>query len=531
MFVYQNEIKVVVVLKEKNGSSWSVINFEYVVCMCIQNCFKIGLDIVKYIVVIMCKDMVEYDVDFFVYIQLLGCWYGFIGQQKLILIKKYLKIINKCYFYLFGWMVVVLCFDFGLLLDQFMYEKIVVFGLIEELYIFLCQVDVCELDLLFIGLDVVCVVGDKVKEVELLVQIDNFEIYVVLIIVDIDVGFGNVEVIYLLVKKMIEVGVCCIQIENQVFDEKQCGYQDGKVIVLYIDFFVKINVVCYVFFELGVDDGVIVVCIDFLGVGLIKQIVVINELGDLGDLYNFFLDCEEIFEVELGNGDVVIKCEGKLLCLKCLVFNLFQFCKGIGEDCCVLDCIILLQNGVDLFWIEIEKLYVGQIKVMVDCICEVILNVKLVYNNSLFFNWILNFCQQVFDVFVVEGKDVFVYDCNKLMSVEYDDIELVKVVDEKICIFQCDGLVYVGIFYYLIILLIYYIVVLFIDNLVKGYFVDEGMLVYVKGVQCQELCQGIVCVKYQNMVGFDIGDNYKEYFVGEVVLKVSGKDNIMNQFY
>lgn len=40
--------------------------------------------------------------------------------------------------------------------------------------------------------------------------------------------------------------------------------------MFYVDFIVKINVVCYVFMELGVDDGVIVVCIDLLGVGLIK---------------------------------------------------------------------------------------------------------------------------------------------------------------------------------------------------------------------------------------------------------------------
>ena len=29
-------------------------------------------------------------------------------------------------------------------------------------------------------------------------------------------------------KQMIEAGACCIQIENQVSDEKQCGHQDGK---------------------------------------------------------------------------------------------------------------------------------------------------------------------------------------------------------------------------------------------------------------------------------------------------------------
>lgn len=97
----------------------------------------------------------------------------------------------------------------------------------------------------------------------------------------------------------------------------------------------------------------------------------------------------------------------------------------MGEVCCVFDCIMLLQNGVDLLWIEIEKLYIVQIGGMVSEICKVILNVKLVYNNSLLFNWMLNFCQQVYDVMKVVGKDVLVYDCVQLMSVEYDEIELV----------------------------------------------------------------------------------------------------------
>lgn len=123
--------------------------------MCVQNKFKIGLDIVKYMVKIMCVDMVVYDVDLFKYMQLLGCWYGFIGQQKMIFIKKYFNSIECCYLYLLGWMVVVLCLEFGLLLDQLMYEKILVSVLICELYMFLCQVDVCELGGLFCELDVV----------------------------------------------------------------------------------------------------------------------------------------------------------------------------------------------------------------------------------------------------------------------------------------------------------------------------------------------------------------------------------------
>ena len=42
---------------------------------------------------------------------------------------------------------------------------------------------------------------------------------------------------------MIEAGACCIQIENQVSDEKQCGHQDGKVTVPHDDFLAKIRAV------------------------------------------------------------------------------------------------------------------------------------------------------------------------------------------------------------------------------------------------------------------------------------------------
>ncbi len=76
---------------------------------------------------------------------------------------------------------------------------------------------------------------------------------------------------------MIEAGACCIQIENQVSDEKQCGHQDGKVTVPHVDFLAKINAVRYAFLELGVDDGVIVARTDSLGAGLTKQIAYSTE--------------------------------------------------------------------------------------------------------------------------------------------------------------------------------------------------------------------------------------------------------------
>ncbi|MDF6758036.1 hypothetical protein NLQ71_24400, partial [Escherichia coli] len=145
------------------------------------------------------------------------------------------------------------------------------------------------------------------------------------------------------------------------------------------------------------DDGIIVARTDSLGAGLTKQIAVTNTPGDLGDQYNSFLDCEELSADQLGNGDVVIKRDGKLLRPKRLPSNLFQFRAGTGEARCVLDCITSLQNGADLLWIETEKPHIGQIGGMVKEIRKVIPNAKLVYNNSPSFNWTLNFRQQVYD--------------------------------------------------------------------------------------------------------------------------------------
>jgi isocitrate lyase len=531
MSQYQNEIKQAQAEIKQAGAGWSAISAEAVARMRLQNQFQTGLEIAKYTAGVMRRDMAEYDADASVYTQSLGCWHGFIGQQKLISIKKHLKTTNKRYLYLSGWMVAALRSEFGPLPDQSMHEKTSVSALIAELYTFLRQADARELDLLFTALDAAREAGDSAKEAEIIAQIDNHETHVVPIIADIDAGFGNAEATYLLAKQMIEAGACCIQIENQVSDEKQCGHQDGKVTVPHADFLAKINAVRYAFMELGVTDGVIVARTDSLGAGLTKQIAVTNQPGDLGDLYNSYLDCEEISAEALGNGDVVIKREGKLLRPKRLPSNLFQFRAGTGEDRCVLDCITSLQNGADMIWIETEKPHIGQIKGMVDRIREVIPNAKLVYNNSPSFNWTLNFRQQVFDAWSEAGKDVSAFDRAKLMSVDYDNTDLAKEADERIRTFQRDASAQAGIFHHLITLPTYHTAALSTDNLAKGYFADQGMLAYVKGVQREEIRQGIATVKHQNMSGSDIGDNHKEYFAGEAALKASGKDNTMNQFH
>ena len=200
---------------------WKNINPEYVARMRLQNEFKTGLDIAKYTASIMRKDMDEYDNDTSKYTQSLGCWHGFIGQQKLISIKKHFGSNKRKYLYLSGWMIAALRSQFGPLPDQSMHEKTSVASLINELYTFLKQADARELGGLFRELDSAS--DDKIKQV-VKDKIDNFETHIVPIIADIDAGFGNEEATYLMAKQMIEAGACAIQIENQVSDEKQCGH-------------------------------------------------------------------------------------------------------------------------------------------------------------------------------------------------------------------------------------------------------------------------------------------------------------------
>ena len=513
-------------ISEMSSSNWDSINPNYVARMRLQNNFKTGLDIAKYTASVMRKDMENYDNDKSAYTQSLGCWHGFIGQQKLISIKKHFGTNKRKYLYLSGWMIAALRSQFGPLPDQSMHEKTSVASLINELYTFLKQADARELGGLFRDLD------NAPEENKLKIQekINNFETHIVPIIADIDAGFGNEEATYLMAKQMIEAGACAIQIENQVSDEKQCGHQDGKVTVPHAEFLAKINAVRYAFLELGVDDGIIVARTDSLGAGLTARLAITNQEGDLGDKYNSFLDVDEVNESNMKHGDVMINRKGKIVKPKRLPSNLYQFRKGTGEERCILDSITSLQNGADLIWIETEKPHIGQISAMMKEIKKVIPNAKLVYNNSPSFNWTLNFRQQVFDEMLKNGDDISSYDREDLMNEKYDETDLAIMADNKIRTFQADASKEAGIFHHLITLPTYHTAALSTDNLAKEYFGTEGMLGYVVNVQRKEIRQGIACVKHQNMSGSDMGDDHKEYFAGDAALKAAGKDNTMNQF-
>jgi isocitrate lyase len=518
---YSSALETVRNLKTKYGNSWNAINSESAARMVTQNRFKTGLDIAKYTAAIMRKDMAAYDADASNYTQSLGCWHGFVAQQKMIAVKKHHKTTSKSYLYLSGWMVAALRSEFGPLPDQSMHEKTAVPSLIAEIYDFLRQADAIELNDLFKRLEN----GEDVQD-----QIDNFETHIVPIIADIDAGFGNEEATYLLTKKMIEAGACAIQIENQVSDAKQCGHQDGKVTVPHEDFIAKLNAIRYAFLELGVDDGIIVARTDSEGAGLTQKLPVSQELGDLASQYLAFVAAEEIDVKDAKEDDVLLKRDGKLVRPIRLANGLYKFKEGTNIDRVVLDCITSLQNGADLLWIETPTPNVQQIANMVNRVKEVVPNAKLVYNNSPSFNWTLNFRNQAYDEMLAEGENMTAYDRNNLMDAHYDGSELCHRADQKIKTFQKDGAREAGIFHHLITLPTYHTTALHMNDLTEGYFGEEGMLAYVKGVQRQEIRKGVACVKHQRMAGSDLGDDHKAFFAGEKALKAGGENNTSNQF-
>ena len=115
---YSKNIEQITALRKKHSGKWNAINPNSVARMRAQNRFKTGIDIAKYTSSIMRADMDAYDNDTTKYTQSLGCWHGFIGQQKMISIKKHFGTNKRNYLYLSGWMVAALRSEFGPLPDQ-----------------------------------------------------------------------------------------------------------------------------------------------------------------------------------------------------------------------------------------------------------------------------------------------------------------------------------------------------------------------------------------------------------------------------
>ena len=493
----------------------------------VQNTFSTHLDIAKAMATVMRADMARYDADPSQFTQSLGCWSGWHAHQMMRSIKRRKGTLDRAYVYLSGWMVAGLRNRFGHLPDQSMHEKTAVVDLIQEIYTSLRQADEVELNDLFAELKSA---DDKDA---VIAKIDAHESYVRPIIADIDAGFGNVHATYLLAKEMIKAGACCIQIENQVSDAKQCGHQDGKVTVPREDFIDKLRAVRMAFEELGVHDGVIVARTDSLGAGLTQKIPVSARPGDHAAEYTKWLRTTPVSELNpLADGEVAIQQGGQLMKPERLPNGLYRFRDGTGEDRVVEDCVASLnEGGADLLWIETATPNVEQIASMVRRVREAAPHAKLTYNNSPSFNWTLNLRKQVREDWIAEGRIAEGdYSEARLMSAAYDDTELGAEADRRLKSFQTDIAREAGVFHNLITLPTFHLDALGMDELSEGYFGEDHMLAYVRGVQREEIRRGVAAVRHQHEVGSDLGDTFKEMTGGERALKAGGEHNTMNQF-
>ena len=511
------------------------VTVDDVVQLKIQNTFDTHLDIARAMAKVMRADMAAYDADPARFTQSLGCWSGFHAQQMIKAVKRLRGTTKGAYVYLSGWMVAGLRNRFGHLPDQSMHEKTAVADLIQEIYISLRQADEVALNDLFKELRTARQEGASQDAINAIIaRIDGFESHVVPIIADIDAGFGNEHATYLLAKELIKAGACCIQIENQVSDAKQCGHQDGKVTVPREDFIEKLRACRLAFEELGVDDGVIVARTDSLGAGLTQKVPVSQAQGDLASQYIKWLKTEEITEAApLREGEVAIWRDGRLVRPLRAANGLYHFQDGTGAQRVVEDCIASLTfGGADLLWIETDTPNVAQIGAMVNEIRKVVPNAKLTYNNSPSFNWTLNLRKQVRADWIAEGRiQAGDYpDGAALMDATYDATDLGREADDRLRRFQGDLATQAGVFHNLITLPTFHLTAKSTDELSRGYFGDDRMLAYVNTVQREEIRRGVSAVKHQHEVGSDLGDTFKEMVAGERALKAGGAHNTMNQF-
>ncbi|MGP9805288.1 isocitrate lyase [Paracoccus sp. NSM] len=517
-----------------SGQTPGGVTVDDIVQLKLQNTFDTHLDVARAMAKVMREDMAAYDADPSLSTQSLGCWSGFHAQQMIKSVKRLRGTTKRAYVYLSGWMVAGLRNRWGHLPDQSMHEKTAVADLIQEIYTSLRQADEVAINDLFKDLKAARAAGDAAAEKAAIEAIDNFETHVVPIIADIDAGFGNEHATYLLAKELIKAGACCLQIENQVSDAKQCGHQDGKVTVPREDFIEKLRACRLAFEELGVDEGVIVARTDSLGAGLTQKVPVSQQPGDLAAEYIKWLKTEPITDANpMKDGELALFQNGQFVRPARLPNGLFPFQDGSGRDRVVEDCIAsLTQGGADLLWIETDTPNVDEIAGMVNDIRKVVPNAKLTYNNSPSFNWTLNLRKQVRDQWIAEGKisETDYPAGNELMKADFDQTDLGREADARLRRFQTDISTRAGVFHNLITLPTFHLTAKSVDELSRGYFGEDKMLAYVATVQREEIRRGISAVKHQHEVGSDLGDTFKEMVAGERALKAGGHANTMNQF-
>lgn len=526
------QLRADVLARYPTGQTPGGVTVDHIVQLKLQNTYDTHLDIARDMAAVMRDDMAAYDADPSNFTQSLGCWSGFHAQQMVKSVKRMRGTAKGTYVYLSGWMVAGLRNRFGHQPDQSMHEKTAVADLIQEIYTSLRQADEVALNDLFRELNDARDQGRDTAEI--IARIDAFESHVVPIIADIDAGFGNEHATYLLAKELIRAGACCLQIENQVSDAKQCGHQDGKVTVPREDFIEKLRACRLAFEELGVDNGIIVARTDSLGAGLTQKVPVSRAAGDHASEYIKWLETEEPTAARpMVDGELALQRDGMLVRPVRLANGLFKFKPNTGRARVVEDCIASLRDGgADLLWIETATPNVAEIASMVNEIKETCPHAKLAYNNSPSFNWTLNLRNQVREEWIENGicAEIDYPAGAKLMGAEFDETDLGQEADRRLAAFQTDIAREAGVFHNLITLPTFHMTAKGMDELSRGYFGEQKMAAYVTSIQREEIRRGVSAVKHQHEVGSDLGDTFKEMVAGDRALKAGGERNTMGQF-
>ena len=368
-----------VLARYPDGQTPGGVSIDDIVQLKLQNTYATHLDVARDMAGVMRRDMAAYDADPSQFTQSLGCWSGFHAQQMIKAVKRMRGTAKGTYVYLSGWMVAGLRNRWGHLPDQSMHEKTAVADLIQEIYVSLRQADEVTINDLFKDLKAARIAGDVAAERAAIAAIDAFETHVVPIIADIDAGFGNEHATYLLAKELIKAGACCLQIENQVSDAKQCGHQDGKVTVPAEDFIEKLRACRLAFEELGVDDGVLIARTDSLGASLTQKVPVSQRPDDLAADYIRWLQTTPITnDTPMQDGEIALFRDGQFVRPVRLANGLFKFKEGSGRARVIQDCIAAIKlGGADLLWIETDTPNVAEIAGMVGEIRKAVPNAKL----------------------------------------------------------------------------------------------------------------------------------------------------------
>ena len=500
-----------------------------------------GLAIARRNARVMRADMAAYKEDPSKYTKSLGAATGY-GAMQYMKAAKETGQLHRAYIYGSGWQWAAMRNKFAPKPDISSHEKTAVVEAIDDIYRGLHGADEVEKLDIFKAIDDARAAGDEAKLAELYDAIDNYESHIRPITADIDAGFGDANATYNLAKKMIEAGASCIQLENQVSEEKQCGHQDGKVTVPREEYLSKLNAVRQAFNDCGIPEGVVVARTDSLGAGLTKDIAPGN--SPYAASYNKHIAEDPVTEDNPErNGDVFIQRDGNRVRLKRNEAGLFEFKEGTNFQRATEDAAFaLMEAGADSLWIETAIASLDELEQLTDEVKRLtgLDHVHLTYNNSPSFAWTLKTRQEVLrmwrendDPRAAEYEHIKLEDqkaAAELGLEKYSGTTIDDGAREYINQFQREAAKR-GVGHHLITLPEFHGTGLKLRQLAREYFDPEHeMSAYVHGVQDVELAENVSIAKHQHEVGSDVADWRKRQTKGESANVAAGALNTMNEF-